>query len=242
MSSVTRCDKHAFPLLSNTASRSSLALLTLSGDVMYYIYIHVWVVSLCCTPILHFTIARFPNPSPALPPDARGTCQMPYFPDPGVDAGVHSQTAGCKFHVVKEGFIRGCFTNANAATLQVEGCSGSSRSSTNTKDEAKHKWAYNCFMKHGTICPAAEEEARVEAAVYAAQNPPKPISRFTSDDILDTTFCSAREVLGNKGHSSLDDLAAAFPAFRVSVPEDDKKKAPASPAKSKSQFAPPASP
>ncbi|KAJ7161806.1 hypothetical protein C8R43DRAFT_1123524 [Mycena crocata] len=189
-------------------------------------------------------MARFPNPSPALPPNARRTCRMPYFPDPGVDARVHSQTAGCKFHVVKEGFIKGCFTNANAATLQVEGCSGNSRCSTNTEDEAKHEWAYHCYLKHGTVCPAAEEEARVAAALDAAQNAPKLVPRFTSDDILDTTWCSARDVMANKNHSSMDNLSAAFPAFRVSVSEVDKK-APVcspSPMKSKSQFAPPASP
>ncbi|KAJ7156587.1 hypothetical protein C8R43DRAFT_1125772 [Mycena crocata] len=104
-------------------------------------------------------MARFPNPSPALPPNARRTCHMPYFPDPGVDARVHSQTAGCKFHVVKEGFMKGCFTNANAATLQVEGCS------TNTEDEAKHEWAYHTSGAGGNAIDAPPKPAKTFIAL-----------------------------------------------------------------------------
>ncbi|KAJ7700256.1 hypothetical protein B0H16DRAFT_1749086 [Mycena metata] len=53
-----------------------------------------------------------PTPSANAPaPPVRQCCPMPYFPDAGVDARVHSEDAGKFFYVVKAGRKNGTYTN-----------------------------------------------------------------------------------------------------------------------------------
>jgi hypothetical protein len=52
-------------------------------------------------------------PASAMPAAStdRLTCPMPYYPDAGINQVQHSQDAKKYFYVVKEGRVRGTFTN-----------------------------------------------------------------------------------------------------------------------------------
>ncbi|KAJ6504286.1 hypothetical protein C8R47DRAFT_1210351 [Mycena vitilis] len=114
-------------------------------------------------------------PSASQPPaqPLRPCCPMPYHPDVGVDRNTHSEDAGKSFYVVKAGRVKGVFTNADMARLQVTGYSNFSMRAVGTWDEAVAEWEAFCRANHGVNCPnAAVHAGATPLAVASSQAPP----------------------------------------------------------------------
>ncbi|KAJ7141819.1 hypothetical protein C8R46DRAFT_1233526 [Mycena filopes] len=106
--------------------------------------------------LILFMALRAPNP-----PGSRPCCAMPYYPDPGVDRTLHSDSADSWFHVVERGFITGTFTNAERATHQVKGYRHASRIKVARFEDAEVQWAACCLATHGIVCPVELAERQV---------------------------------------------------------------------------------
>ncbi|KAJ7027249.1 hypothetical protein C8F04DRAFT_1189686 [Mycena alexandri] len=120
---------------------------------------------------------RIPNP-----PGTRPCCTMPYYPSPGVDVDLHSDSSETYFYVVERGFVVGTYTDAKIATQQVEGYRGGFRVKVPRFDDAKVQWAAMCAADHGFICPVAAAEQQVlvpTAPVYTAASS-TPLASFSA--------------------------------------------------------------
>ncbi|KAJ7119386.1 hypothetical protein C8R46DRAFT_1238659 [Mycena filopes] len=115
--------------------------------------------------LIVFMALRAPNP-----PGSRPCCAMPYYPDPGVDRTLHSDSADSWFHVVERGFITGTFTSVERATHQVKGYCHASRIKVARFEDAEVQWAACCLATHGVVCPvelAERQVARSRVAIPA---------------------------------------------------------------------------
>ncbi|KAJ7711498.1 hypothetical protein B0H16DRAFT_1736107 [Mycena metata] len=112
------------------------------------------------TPTSTPTATPLHAPTPTVAPPVRQCCPMPYFPDAGVDARVHSEDAGKFFYVVKAGRKKGTYTNDTIATAQVKKFSGFSMRAVGTYDAAVAEWEQNCLDNHGPVCADAPTAAR----------------------------------------------------------------------------------
>ncbi|KAJ7027744.1 hypothetical protein C8F04DRAFT_1189301 [Mycena alexandri] len=140
-----------------------------------------------------------------------GCCPMPYYPDPGVDIDTHSQDARKYFYVVKEGRIKGTFTNDVAATSQTRHFSNGRMRACTTFEGACNEWEQNCRDFHGAVCPDASNGG----GYFQGPMPPAPtpsptpsdgsVVSFDSTDSFTSSQLSDVLSLGNEasaGHTS----------------------------------------
>ncbi|KAJ7022890.1 hypothetical protein C8F04DRAFT_1194050 [Mycena alexandri] len=100
-------------------------------------------------------------PRPPNPPGTRPCCSMPYYPDPGVDTELHSDSTNTNFYVVERGFVTGTYTCPKKATKQVEGYREGYRIKVARYEDAVVQWEAMCAATHGFICPVAAAESMV---------------------------------------------------------------------------------
>ncbi|KAJ7858431.1 hypothetical protein B0H13DRAFT_1901814 [Mycena leptocephala] len=122
-----------------------------------------------------------PLESASAVPD-RPSCPMPYYPDAGVDQVKHSQDAKKYFYVVKEGRVKGTFTNDEVARLHTTRFSGACMRAVAHWEDAIDEWRHHCVAHHGDICP----DAPVVAAVAAPSRAPSPASSLSSIGSVDS--------------------------------------------------------
>ncbi|KAJ7025314.1 hypothetical protein C8F04DRAFT_1191584 [Mycena alexandri] len=101
-------------------------------------------------------LRRIPNP-----PGTRPCCTMPYYPSPGVETELHSDSADTHFYLVEAGFVVGCYTDPGMAIKQVEGYRGSYRIKLPRYEDAVVQWEAMCAANHGFICPVAAAESQL---------------------------------------------------------------------------------
>ncbi|KAJ7726344.1 hypothetical protein B0H16DRAFT_1471394 [Mycena metata] len=167
-------------------------------------------------PLPHIGLLSTPMPAPTPMPTQTATaatmttttvrpcCSMPYYPDANVrDKAAHSQDARKWFYVVKEGRIKGTFTNSSThsprtrsalATDQTNHYSNFSMRAQATFDGACDEWEENCRMTHGPVCPnAIPNGPRYIDSILPVSTTPSPAGsedRFDSDDEYGDTTAS----------------------------------------------------
>ncbi|KAJ7155743.1 hypothetical protein C8R46DRAFT_1041099 [Mycena filopes] len=113
--------------------------------------------------------------STAPPSTVRLVCSMPFYPDPGVDLSAHSSDSRKSFYVVREGRIKGTFTNSF--------------------EHACTEWADHCAANHGAVCPDANINAPRVVWLTLPGTPSTPSPSDVSDDEDDDDFSVASSQL-----------------------------------------------
>jgi hypothetical protein len=129
---------------------------------------------------------------------------MPYYPDAGVNQVQHSQDAKKYFYVVKEGRVKGTFTNeyvvltvffnleliiigSDVARLRTTRYSNASMRAVARWEDAVDKWNRHCIAHHGDICPNAPKTPSPPAAPSRAPSPASSLSSFSLLSSVTTT-------------------------------------------------------
>ncbi|KAJ7730569.1 hypothetical protein B0H16DRAFT_1469540 [Mycena metata] len=146
-----------------------------------------------------------------------GRCLMPYYPDVGIDIDTHLQDAHKYFYVVKEGRVKGTFTNNTIATSQTRHFSNSRMHAVPTVDGACREREKNCCDSHGAVCPdiigSSGGYFQGPMPTVSLLSSPSPTPSDHSALSVDTTLS-----VDSFGSSQLSDAAAGVPMNTASHP------------------------
>ncbi|KAJ7920098.1 hypothetical protein B0H13DRAFT_2319735 [Mycena leptocephala] len=183
-------------------------------------------------------MTQFPNTLPhlhtllhsrALPPHLESamlvastdclTCPMLYYPDARINQVQHSQDAKKYFYIVKEGCVRGTFTNDEVARLHTTCFSSTSMRAVGRWEDTVNKWNQHCIAHHGDVCPDALIAPSPPAAPSRAPSLASSLSSFSSLSSVTTTTTEPDGFAWQLPHGQLKCSGEFLASCVPSIPE-----------------------